>query len=75
VGAVRTRDPHSTWASPNATFAAITSGAEVLRYSIEFDAYRAEQARQRIPNIIQGNTLEVQCAVETVASTKCPTRV
>jgi hypothetical protein len=38
--------------------------AEVLRYGIELDAYRAEQARQRIPNIVQGNTLEVQCPVE-----------
>jgi hypothetical protein len=45
-------------------FEAITSGADVLRYGIELDAYRAEQARQRIPNIIQGNTLEVQCTVE-----------
>src|SRR5208282_5005951 len=44
-------------------FEAITSDAEVLRYGIELDAYRAEQARQRIPNILQGNTLEVQCAV------------
>ena len=46
-------------------FEAITSDAEVIRYGIELDAYRAEQARQRIPNIIQGNTLEVQCAVES----------
>jgi hypothetical protein len=45
-------------------FQAITSGAEVLRYGIELDAYRAEQARQRIPNIVQGNALEVQCPVE-----------
>ena len=45
-------------------FEAITSGAEVLRDGIELDAYRAEQARQRIPNIVQGNTLEVQCPVE-----------
>jgi hypothetical protein len=45
-------------------FDAITSGAEVLRYGIELDAYRAEQARQRIPNVIQGNALEVHCAVE-----------
>ena len=35
-----------------------------FRYGIELDAYRAEQARQRIPNIVQGNTLEVQCPVE-----------
>ena len=45
-------------------FEAITSGADVLRYGIELDAYRAEQARQQIPNIVQGNALEVQCPVE-----------
>jgi hypothetical protein len=45
-------------------FEAITSDADVIRYGIELDAYRAEQARQRIPNIVQGNTLEVQCPVE-----------
>jgi 16S rRNA G966 N2-methylase RsmD len=45
-------------------FDAITNGAEVRRYGIELDAYRADQARQRIPNVVQGNTLEVQCAVE-----------
>jgi hypothetical protein len=45
-------------------FEVITNGAEVLRYGIELDAYRAEQARQQIPNIVQGNTLEVQCPVE-----------
>ena len=45
-------------------FEAITSGAEVLRYGIELDAYRAEQAKQRISNVIQGNTLEVHCSVE-----------
>jgi hypothetical protein len=48
-------------------FAAITSCAEVHRYGIELDAYRAEQARQRVSNIIQGNTLEVQCPVESLA--------
>jgi hypothetical protein len=45
-------------------FDTITNGAEALRYGIELDAYRAEQAKQRIPNIVQGNTLEVQCPVE-----------
>jgi 16S rRNA G966 N2-methylase RsmD len=44
-------------------FEVITNGAEVFRYAIELDAYRAEQARERIPNIVQGNTLEVQCPV------------
>ena len=45
-------------------FEVITNGAEVLRYGVELDAYRAEQAIQRIPNIIQGNALEVQGPVE-----------
>jgi hypothetical protein len=45
-------------------FEVITKDAEVFRYGIELDAYRAEQAKQRIPNIVQGNTLEVQCPVE-----------
>lgn len=46
-------------------FEAITEGAEVLRYGIELDAYRAEQARGRIPNVVHGNTLEVHCPVES----------
>jgi hypothetical protein len=45
-------------------FEVIANGADVIRYGIELDAYRAEQARQRIPNVVQGNALEVQCAVE-----------
>ena len=46
-------------------FEVISSGAEVLRYGIELDAYRAEQAKERIPNIVQGNALEVLCPVES----------
>jgi len=46
-------------------FEAITEGAEVFRYGIELDAYRAEQARGRIPNVVHGNTLEVHCMVES----------
>ena len=52
-------------------FEAITSGAEVLRYGIELDAYRAEQARERIPNTIQGNALEVHCPVESFGCAYC----
>ncbi len=52
-------------------FAVITSGAEVLRYGIELDAYRAEQAKQRVPNTIQGNALEVQCPVESLSCIYC----
>ena len=51
-------------AGEGVTFEVITSDAEVLRYGIELDAYRAEQSKQRIPDIVQGNTLEVQCPVE-----------
>ena len=47
-----------------AAFEVITNGAEVFRYGIELDAFRVEQAKQRIPNIVHGNTLEVQCPVE-----------
>src|SRR5450759_3018035 len=39
-------------------FEVITNNAEVLHYGVELDAYRDEQAKQRIPNIVQGNTLE-----------------
>jgi hypothetical protein len=46
-------------------FEVITSGAQVLRYGIDLDAYRAEQARERIANVLQANTLEVQCPVES----------
>ena len=46
-------------------FEALTSNAAVLRCGIELDAYRAEQARKRIPNTIQGNALEVHCPVES----------
>jgi hypothetical protein len=52
-------------------FSAITGSADVLRYGIELDAYRAEQAKKLIPNTIQGNTLEVHCAVESLACVYC----
>ncbi len=46
-------------------FEAITHGAEVLRYGIELDSYRADQARERIANVLQGNTLEVHGPIES----------
>jgi len=46
-------------------FAAVTDAASVLRYGIELDSYRAEQARERVPNTLHGNALESHCAVET----------
>ena len=45
--------------------------AQVLRYGIELDAYRAEQARKRIPNTIQGNALEAHCPVESLGCAYC----
>jgi hypothetical protein len=34
-------------------FEAITSGADVRCYGVELDSYRADQARQRSPNILE----------------------
>jgi hypothetical protein len=48
-----------------AAFEAITGAAQVMRYGIELDAYRARQARERIANVLQGDTLEVHCPVES----------
>jgi len=52
-------------------FEAITSGGAVLRYGIELDAYRAEQAKERIPNTVQGNALEVHCPVDSLGCVFC----
>ena len=52
-------------------FSAITGGADVLRYGVELDAYRAEQAKKLIPNTIQGNALEVHCPVESLGCVYC----
>lgn len=43
----------------------MTSGAPVLRYGIELDSYRAEQAREKGPSTLQGNALETHCPVES----------
>ena len=46
-------------------FAALTSDAQALRYGIELDAYRVEQARERVENVVQGDALETHCPVES----------
>lgn len=46
-------------------FAAIASDDLALRYGIELDAYRAEQARQIAPLVIQGDACNVHCPVES----------
>jgi SAM-dependent methyltransferase len=46
-------------------FAKITTDAKILRYGIELDAYRAEQARSLTSEIIQGSCFDVQCPAES----------
>jgi len=52
-------------------FEAITNGGQVLRYGIELDAHRAEQAKGRVANVLQGNALEVHCAVDSFGILFC----
>jgi SAM-dependent methyltransferase len=46
-------------------FAAIASDDLALRYGIELDAYRAEQARQTTPHVIHGDACDIHCPVES----------
>ena len=46
-------------------FSAITSGNGVLRYGVELDAGRAEQAHNRGIEVIHGNCFDVHCPVES----------
>ncbi len=46
-------------------FAQITSDKGVLRYGVELDAGRAEQARNKDIEVIHGNCFDVQCPVES----------
>ena len=45
-------------------FEAITNGAELLRYGIDLDAYRAEQARHRIPNTVHPPQPSTVCRIQ-----------
>jgi len=38
-----------------------------LRYAIELDAYRTEQARKRAVEVVHGDALDVQCRVDSVS--------
>jgi hypothetical protein len=44
---------------------AITEGANVLRYGIELDSFRAEEAKAILDHVAQGNCFDVHCAVES----------
>ena len=46
-------------------FAEIASGEKVLRYGVELDAGRTEQARAKGIDAIHGNCFDVQCLVES----------
>jgi tRNA1(Val) A37 N6-methylase TrmN6 len=46
-------------------FQAVTSDAQTRRYGIELDAYRAEQARSVVDEMIHANCFDVQCPVES----------
>ena len=50
-----------------AAFQIIVGQTPALRYGIELDAYRTEQARQHGIEVIHGSTLDVQCRVDSVA--------
>jgi uncharacterized methyltransferase DUF6094 len=47
-----------------AAFAHITSQKRMVRYGIELDAGRSEQARSRGIEVIHGNCFDGQCPVE-----------
>lgn len=46
-------------------FAEIASAKNILRYGVELDAGRAEQARSKGIDVIHGNCFDVQCASES----------
>lgn len=48
-----------------AAFATIASDALALRYGIELDAYRAEQAGQITTQVVHGDACNVHCPVES----------
>lgn len=48
-------------------FAAITSEAGAVRYGIELDAYRAEQARAMAHEVIHGSAFDAHCPAESAS--------
>jgi tRNA1(Val) A37 N6-methylase TrmN6 len=48
-----------------AALCALTEGAQVRRYGVELDSYRAAEARQRLDDVIQGNIFFTHAAVES----------
>src|SRR5437588_8503975 len=48
-------------------FQALVEQSTALQYGIELDAYRTEQARKLGIQVLQGDTLEVQCRVDSLS--------
>jgi hypothetical protein len=48
-------------------FVKITEDERALRYGIELDAYRAEQARAVAGQVIHGDALDVHCSIESLS--------
>lgn len=45
--------------------AEITAGSKAVRYGIELDAFRAEEATKALEHVIQGSCFDVHCPVES----------
>jgi 16S rRNA G966 N2-methylase RsmD len=54
-------------AGDGVAFTALLENTPALRYGIELDSYRAEQARKLGIDIVQGNALETQCRVDSLS--------
>jgi predicted RNA methylase len=52
-------------AGTGAALCAVTGGAGVRRYGVELDAYRADEARKTLDEVIQGNAFDAHAAVES----------
>lgn len=48
-------------------FHAIAGDSQTIRYGIELDAYRVEQAREVAKHVIHGDALDVHCPVESLS--------
>ncbi len=48
-------------------FPAIAGDPQTIRYGIELDAYRVEQAREVAKQVIHGDALDVHCPVESLS--------
>jgi predicted RNA methylase len=52
-------------AGTGAALCAMTDGVPVRRYGIELDAYRSEEARETLDEVVQGSAFDTHAAVES----------